>query len=83
MNNTLSSLNNYLFEQLERLTDDSLTPEQLKQEIDRTKAVTRVSEQIVNNGKLTLQAMLFADEKLPPDAKMPAMLEVDTNGTKV
>ena len=78
MNNTLSSLNNYLFEQLERLT-----PEQLKQEIDRTKAVTRVSEQIVNNGKLTLQAMRFADEKLPPDAKMPAMLEVDTNGTKV
>ena len=74
MNNTLSSLNNYLFEQLERLTDDSLTPEQ---------AVTRVSEQIVNNGKLTLQAMRFADEKLPPDAKMPAMLEVDTNGTKV
>ena len=35
MNNTLSSLNNYLFEQLERLTDDSLTPEQLKQRPSR------------------------------------------------
>ena len=83
MNNTLSSLNNYLFEQLERLTDDSLTPEQLKQEIDRTKAGIRRSDHSGNNVKLTLQAMRFADEKLPPDAKMPAMLEVDTNGTKV
>ena len=32
MNNTLTALNNYLFEELERLNDDSLSPEQLKQE---------------------------------------------------
>ena len=29
MNNTLTALNNYLFEELERLNDDSLSPEQL------------------------------------------------------
>ena len=60
MNNTLTALNNYLFEELERLNDDSLSPEQLKQEIDRSRAVTQVSQQIVNNGKLALSAIRCA-----------------------
>ena len=32
MKNTIADLNNYLFEQLERLNDDSLTAEQLERE---------------------------------------------------
>lgn len=32
MKNTIADLNNYLFEQLERLNDDSLTDEQLERE---------------------------------------------------
>ena len=32
MKNTLSDLNNYLFEQLERLSDDELTEDQLERE---------------------------------------------------
>lgn len=32
MRNTLTDLNNYLFETLERLTDDELTEEQLQKE---------------------------------------------------
>lgn len=83
MNNTLTALNNYLFEQLERLTDDSLTPEQLKQEIDRSKAVTQVSEQIINGGKLQMRAIQYADERLPGDEKLPPMLEVETHGKEV
>ena len=39
MRNTLSDLNNYLFEQMERLSDDSLTEEQLQKEIVRSKAI--------------------------------------------
>lgn len=39
MKNTLSDLNNYLFEVLERLTDDDMTEEQMEREIARSKAV--------------------------------------------
>ena len=36
MRNTLSDLNDYLFEELERLTNDDLTDEQLQTEIMRS-----------------------------------------------
>ena len=47
MKNTLTDLNNYLFEQLERLNDDSLTNEQLEQEIRKTDSIVKVSEKII------------------------------------
>lgn len=36
MKNTLSDLNNYLFESIERLNDDSLSEEALEKEIKRS-----------------------------------------------
>ena len=39
MKNTLSDLNNYLFESIERLNDDSLSDEELEKEIKRSEAV--------------------------------------------
>lgn len=44
MKNTLTDLNNYLFEALERLTDDDLTEEEMQKEITRSQAVTSVAE---------------------------------------
>lgn len=57
MKNTLSDLNNYLFEQLERLNDDDLTDEQLQKEIIRSKAVQGIAQTIVNNATLALNTM--------------------------
>ena len=62
MKNTLSDLNNYLFEQLERLQDDDLTDEQLEKEIKRSKAVQSVSKTIIENGALALDAKKHLDE---------------------
>ena len=62
MNNTLTDLNNYLFETLERLTDDELTEEQMEKEITRSKAVTNVAETIIHNGELALKAAKHAEE---------------------
>ena len=62
MKNTLGDLNNYLFEQLERLQDDELTDEQLEREITRSKAVQGIAKTIIENGALALSAKKHMDE---------------------
>lgn len=71
MKNTLGDLNNYLFEALERITDDTLTQEELDRELKRAEAITGVAEVIVHNGELALKAVKHADEW---DKQMPPML---------
>lgn len=62
MKNKLSDLNNYLFEQLERLNDDELSEEEFKREIERSKAVTDVSNAIINNANIALKGAKFLEE---------------------
>lgn len=62
MKNTLSDLNNYLFESIERLNDDNLSVEELEKEIKRSEAVQKVAKTIIDNGGLALQAKKHFDE---------------------
>lgn len=62
MKNNLVDLNNYLFEVIERLTDDSIQDEQLDKEIKRAEAIRNVSETIIEGGKLALQTKKHMDE---------------------
>lgn len=62
MNNKLSDLNNHLFAELERLSDEELNEDELKSEIDRARAITSVSKQIIENGALALRAEKFKQE---------------------
>jgi len=61
MKNKLTDLNNYLFEQLERLNDDELTGEELEIQLKKTKAVTEVSQNIINNAKQVLDSCKFME----------------------
>jgi hypothetical protein len=54
--NKLSDLNDHLFAQLERLSDEDLTPEQITQEAARTESIVAVSEQILRNADIHLKA---------------------------
>ena len=62
MKNTLQDLNNYLFESIERLNDDSLSTEDLEKEIKRSGAVQKVAKTIIDNGTLALHAKKHFDE---------------------
>lgn len=57
MKNKLSDLTNHLFMQLERLGDESLTPEQIDQEAKRAEAIVSVSDQIVRSTDIQLKAI--------------------------
>ncbi len=73
--NTLGDLNNFLFAQLERLDNEELEGDKLKEEMDRAKAVTQVATQIINNGSLVLRAQTLQAEYSGKVKELPNMLE--------
>ena len=78
MKNTLSDLNNILFEQLERLNDDDLTEDQLELQLKKTDQIVKVSEKIIANGELAFKAIQHKDKYYGKGEKaLPPMLEGD------
>lgn len=75
MRNNLTDLNNHLFEQIERLNDEELQGEALKEEIKRSKAIEDVAKQIINNGRLVLDSQKFVDNRMNIDSSFPSMLD--------
>lgn len=75
MKNTLGDLNNHLFAQLERLSDEELKGENLIEEINRAKAVNDVASRIISNASLVLEAKKMVDDRMNADLKLPKMLE--------
>lgn len=75
MHNKLSDLNNFLFAEMERLNEEDLSNDELEKEIKRAKAITCISNQIIQNGALVLKAEKFKDERLDDTAKMTFFLE--------
>ncbi len=62
MKNTLSDLNNHLFEQMERLNDEDLDEDQLDRELKRADGMTKIAAQIIQNGELAYKTMVHMDE---------------------
>jgi len=62
MKNKLVDLNNHLFEQLERLNDESLTETDLDKEIKRTDSMIKISSQILEAAHVGLQAAKLVAE---------------------
>lgn len=87
MKNRLIDLNNHLFSQMERLSEEKLTAEQIEQEVKRSEAIVAVSEQIIRNSDISLKAAsLVANHgdrfkpMLPTIFRQPEMIEAQPNG---
>lgn len=73
MKNRLIDLNNHLFAQLERLSDEDLTAEAIAVEAKRSEAIVKISEQIILNADLALKAVntiAIRGEKFKPALPM-------------
>ena len=74
MKNTLTDLNNHLFAQMERLSEESLNPEQLDFEAERSKSLTIIARTIVDNARLVLDAQTRIND-IPERKELPAILK--------
>lgn len=64
-------LDNHLFAELERLGDESLTDEQLENEIKRAKAISAVAQQINTSRANSLKATEYLDRANTAYPKLP------------
>lgn len=82
MKNKLTDLNDYLFAQIERLSDEDKKPEEVEAEIKRAQALVQVADKIIDNASLQLDAVKFVavhgggdKKKLPPSMGLIAGTE--------
>lgn len=59
---TLADLNEYLFAQLDALSNDELSAEELEKEIERSKAMTGIAKTVIDGANVALQAQKHMDE---------------------
>ena len=77
MRNTLVDLNNYLFAQIERLDDESLSKDALEREVVRGKAISDIAKTIVDNANVVLKAHEVAGKGfIDHNVEIPKMLGV-------
>jgi hypothetical protein len=79
MNNKLEDLNNHLFAQLERLSNEDLKGEGLIEETLRAKAVDGIARNIISNAKITLEGHMFAYQHMDQNHAVPEQFKLKKN----
>ena len=72
---SLTDLHEILFLQLERVSDEDLSDEELNKEIKRGQAISNLAAQIIQNGNLAIKA-LTSKLDVPGNETLPKFLDV-------
>ena len=67
--NKISDLRDHMFAALERLNDESLSNEQIKEEVDKAKAISSIGSVIINSAKLEVD-YLKATGRIDSDSEI-------------
>lgn len=67
-------LNDHLFALIERLGNEKLRGDALKEEIARSSAVCGVADRVIKSGDLMLRARIAADNTVMGDKILPAIM---------
>ena len=74
MKNKLTDLNDHLFAQIERLSNEDLSAEQIDAEVKRGNAIVAVADQILRHASLQVQAAkIVSDHGIDPTKHLPAL----------
>jgi len=74
--NTLSDLNNHLFEQLERLNDEELSLDDLRKEMNRSKSINIIAKNIIENARTVLSSITVMNEYLDQNKTVPDLFRI-------
>lgn len=78
MKNKLSDLNDILFAQLERLTDDDLSADEVEAEVARTQSVVQIADRIVDTARLQLDGAKFLADSKGNSKQLPATMALSS-----
>jgi len=76
--NKLKDLTDHLFCQMERLNSDNLKGEELRDEVAKSNAMCNISEQIIETGKLAIEATKVSFNKATV-VKHPLLEDISNN----
>ena len=72
----LKNLSNvYMFDELDRLSNEDLTGDALMTEIGRANAMTRVAERVIASADIAMRAIKMKDEAMDANFKLPKLLD--------
>ena len=85
MKNKITDLNNYLFEQIEKLNDEDLTEDELDLQIKKADKICDISRVLIKTQSLQLDAAktLLDYGKIEPNTFKNILIGMNNNGQEV
>ncbi len=78
MQNKITDLNNHLFAELERLGNESLKGDELRNELARADKIAKVAREVISSSRLVLSAEIAVGEGLIKRNEAHPMLALES-----